>query len=70
MAMSRADFQAIADAVAGAKGWLDADDTAGHDALASVTRQLAHACARQYRGGYGFNRPRFLEACGFPDADQ
>lgn len=66
MAMTRKDFQAIADAVAHAKSWLDEDDQRGHDALASVTRELAAACARQYRGGYGFNRSRFLEACGFP----
>lgn len=66
MAMSKADFWAIANAVAHTKSWLEDDDEAGHAALASVTRELANACARQYRGGYGFNRPRFLEACGFP----
>lgn len=71
MAMSRVDFVAIAEAVAEAKSWTE-DDPEGraYGALREVTRTLARACAGQYTGGYGFNRPRFLEACGFPDADQ
>lgn len=64
--MSKSDFWAIANAVADTKRWLGDDDEAGHAALASVTRQLAGACARQYTGAYGFNRPKFLEACGYP----
>jgi hypothetical protein len=64
--MSKKDFWAIADAVAEAKRWTDEDDAQGLAALGAVSRQLASACARQYRGGYGFNRPLFLEACGFP----
>lgn len=67
MTMSKRDFEAIADAVATAKSWLDPDDQPGHDALASVTRQLAGACARRYQGGYGFNRARFVTACGYPE---
>ncbi|MFF9265854.1 hypothetical protein [Streptomyces longwoodensis] len=65
--MTRRDFQAIADAVAEARRWTDDTNTEALDALGAVARQLAAACARQYRGGYGFNRPRFLEACGFPE---
>lgn len=64
--MSRKDFQAIADAVADTKRWLEDSDEAGHAALASAARQLASACARRYQGGYGFNRARFLDACGYP----
>lgn len=66
MAMSKRDFWAIADAVAETKRWTDEDDTQGLAALGAVTRQLANACARQYTGQYGFNRSKFLEACGFP----
>lgn len=66
MAMTKEDFWAVANAVAEAKRWTE--DQAGLDALAAVTRELARACAGQYRGGYGFQRAKFLEACGFPEA--
>jgi len=70
MAMSKADFEEIAAAVAATKSWTDdGPEGAAHGALKEVTRALAGACARRYTGGYGFNRARFLEACGFPDAD-
>jgi hypothetical protein len=67
MAMSKKDFWAIANAVADTKRWVAEDNGAALAVLGVAARQLASACARQYRGGYGFNRSKFLEACGFPD---
>lgn len=70
MTMSKQDFQAIADAVAEAKRsvlWYG-DPRTEHirlEALNTVTKELATACARQYKGGYGFNRQKFVQACGF-----
>lgn len=66
MAMSKADFWAVANAIADTKRWTDDTDVQGLAALASASRALASACARQYRGGYGFDRHKFLDACGFP----
>ena len=74
MTMSKADFQEIADAVAEAKRDVEhyspskMAENAGIRALEFATRELATACARQYKGGYGFNRQRFVNACGFPEA--
>lgn len=74
MSMTKADFQAIADAVAEATrsaSWLNEvenrDDLIAL-VLSDVVKELATACARQYKGGYGFNRQRFVAACGFPEA--
>lgn len=74
MSMSKSDFQEIADAVAEAKRRIVYGSTskmaenAGLRALETATRELSTACARQYKGGYGFNRQRFVSACGFEDA--
>ena len=75
MAMTKKDFQEIADAVAEAKRVCEYTMAEGspqreerYMALMHVTRELATACARQYKGGYGFNRQRFVDACGFPEA--
>lgn len=71
MSMTKKDFQAMADAVAYARRnvtYAFDDNTASQAsalaALDAVSEQLATACAGQYKGGYGFNRSRFLEACG------
>lgn len=69
MSMSKKDFRAIADAVAETKRWVAEDNGAALCVLGVAARQLATACARQYRGGYGFNRSKFLETCGFPEDD-
>lgn len=68
MSMTQKDFEAMADAVRRAKSYLEEDDDAGREALNIAARQLAGACAQQYRGSYGFNRAKFLDACGFPPA--
>lgn len=67
MTMSKKDFEAIAGAVAETKRWVAEDNGAALAVLGVAARQLAYACAARYRGGYGFNRSRFMEACGFPD---
>ncbi|MEV6399966.1 hypothetical protein AB0M39_35130 [Streptomyces sp. NPDC051907] len=64
--MTRSDFQAIAGAVAETKRWAEGEQALA--ALEEAARQLARACAGQYQGTLGFNRPRFMEACGFPEA--
>jgi len=73
--MTKKDFQEIADAVAESRrmieyAWKDgtASRAAALTALEVAAKQLATACARQYKGGYGFNRQRFVDACGFPEA--
>ena len=70
MAMTQKDFEAVAEAVAEARRMLtyyknDRSPNAElHEvAMDMVAEELATACARQYRGAYGFNRERFLEAC-------
>lgn len=69
--MTKADFQAVASAVNEAKRQVDyysggsANATA---ALERVTRELATACASRHKGGYGFKRQAFVEACGFPES--
>jgi hypothetical protein len=75
MAMTKKDFQEIADAMAEAKRrvtYSREDGTASQavalKALEDATRELATACARQYKGGYGFQRQTFVRACGFEDA--
>jgi len=75
MAMTKADFEAIAEAMAEAKRVIEYNREPGSDqyiagmtALDIATRELATACARQYKGGMGFNRQRFVDACGFPEA--
>lgn len=71
MAMTKKDFEAMADAVASARRdvtYAFDDGTASQAsalaALDTVSERLATACAGQYKGGYGFNRARFLRACG------
>lgn len=71
--MTKADFQEIADAVAEAKRVAEYEMTSEFQrgqlyALESVTKELATACARRYKGGYGFKRQKFVDACGFPEA--
>lgn len=72
--MTKSDFQEMADAVAEAKRYVQYGssskmvENASMNALEIVTRELATACARQYKGGYGFNRDKFVTACGFPEA--
>ncbi len=73
MAMTKADFTEIADAVAEARRVVEFYSSGQErafklSALETVTKELATACARQYRGGYGFKRDTFVEACGFPEA--
>lgn len=75
MSMTKKDFQEIADAVEEAKRIVEYTYAEGSDqrnvalgALIHATRELSTACARQYKGGYGFNRQRFVDACGFEDA--
>lgn len=75
MAMTKRDFQTVADAIEEAKRTIKytysnspANATTAEYALGVATRELATACARQYNGGYGFKRQTFVEACGFPDA--
>jgi hypothetical protein len=76
MAMSKKDFEAMALAMAEAKRDAQYDNPdatpeeteAAMRALELASRRLAAACAGQYKGGYGFNRTRFLEWCGFPVA--
>lgn len=71
MSMTKRDFEAMASAVREARRDFDLALTegsyswvSGQAALDTVAEKLATACAEQYRGGYGFNRGRFLEACG------
>lgn len=73
MSMTKKDFQEIADAVAEAKRRVESSNStvvaeSGLWALEVATRELSTACAHQYKGGYGFNRSRFVNACGFPEA--
>lgn len=78
MPMTQRDFEAIAEAVAEAKRtveWQNHDNifTSGEyagalRALYWATQELATACAKQYKGAYGFKRQKFVEACGFGDA--
>lgn len=73
MTMAKADFQEIADAVAEAKrrvewSFFGNQRESALAALTSATSELATACARRYKGGYGFNRQKFVDACGFPEA--
>jgi hypothetical protein len=77
MPMTKADFAEIAEAVAEAKRVIEYHYRADTDnrpmrlemsALETATKELATACARRYKGAYGFNRSKFVEACGFPDA--
>jgi hypothetical protein len=73
MPMSKKDFWAMANAMSDAKRDLEIAtdpgtperDSAMH-ALDMASRRLATACAEQYRGGYGFDRHKFMDACGFP----
>lgn len=73
MTMTSKDFGAIAEAIAEAKRTVQYSSTskmaenAGLKALEAATRELATACHAQYKGGYGFNRQRFVTAAGFPD---
>jgi hypothetical protein len=73
MAMTGKDFNAIAEAIADAKRACEYQYAHGPQrsralfALERATKELATACAQQYRGGYGFNRGRFVTACGFPE---
>jgi hypothetical protein len=77
MAMTKADFQAMAEAISDAK-----DDTeysmpdgtpeereAALKALQFAAERLATACRGQYKGGYGFDRAKFLDVCGFGPAN-
>lgn len=76
MAMTKRDFEAMADAIKTAKSDAQYDNPDGtpeeleaaNRALELAARRLADACARQYKGGYGFKRTKFLEWCGFPVA--
>lgn len=74
MSMSKADFQEVANAIQEAKLTVQYTapskmaENAGMRALETAAKELASACARQYKGGYGFNRSRFVEAAGFPEA--
>lgn len=73
MTMTGKDFDAIAEAVAEAKRDVqyylgEPDLSVALDALQTVTRELSTACARRYKGGYGFNRQNFVTACGFEDS--
>jgi len=75
MPMTKADFQEIADAVAEAKRDVEYslppqyDHKAALRALEFATKELATACARRRKTGAGaFNRQRFVDACGFPEA--
>lgn len=73
MGMSRDDYQEIADAVQEAKRRVDyyseVDTAQAIAALEIVTKELATACARRRKNGAGsFNRAKFVEACGFPEA--
>jgi hypothetical protein len=74
--MTQADFEEIAEAIREAKRYVDhvLDDAETHThhlgataALERATTELATACARRYKGGYGFKRQKFVEACGFPE---
>lgn len=71
MAMTKKDFEAIAEAVAEARRMLmyykndPSPNAESHKvAMDMVAEELATACARQYKGGYGFDRTCFLRACG------
>lgn len=73
--MTKADFEEIAEAVAEAKRRVEygteADSgtrSAALTALQMAAAELATACARRYKGGYGFARQKFVEAAGFPEA--
>lgn len=78
--MTSRDFQEIADAIMEAKRrvqygvglQMNEDATARQDAaltaLQTATQELATACWSRYKGGYSFNRQKFVEACGFPEA--
>lgn len=74
MTMSKRDFEAMANAMSAAKDDARYDNPdatpeeseAATRALELAARRLADACAGQYKGGYGFNRSKFLEWCGFP----
>lgn len=78
--MTKADFEEIAAAIAEAKRVIDYAyaDASSQDqwtmqdaalaALETATKELATACARRYKGGYGFKRQAFVEAAGFPEA--
>lgn len=74
MAMTKADFAAMAGSIKEAKR--DAEFELSGDemifalvGLEHAAKRLATACAGQYKGGYGFNRSRFMDACGFGDAN-
>lgn len=71
MAMTKADFQAMADAMALARRYVTyafddgtASQASALAALDTASERLATACAGQYKGGYQFDRGRFLRACG------
>lgn len=76
MSMSKRDSEAMARAMAEAGRDVTYDNPdatpeereAATRALELASRRLAEACAGQYKGGYGFNRSKFLEWCGFPVA--
>jgi len=70
MAMTKRDFEAMAESVRDSRREVNYSFTEGtaswvaaQAALDTVAERLATACAGQYRGGYGFNRQRFLDAC-------
>ena len=72
MAMTQRDFEAMAEAMATSKQVIEAEMTGltrenALTALDVAAGELATACARQYRGAYGFNRSKFMAACGFPE---
>ena len=53
----------MAEAMATARRYCSGDPQA--DATLDIaSARLADACARQYKGAYGFDRQRFLKACG------
>lgn len=71
MTMTKRDFEAMAEAIKDSVREVNysfTQGTASHAsamaALGVAAEKLATACAQQYKGGYGFNRARFLEACG------
>lgn len=72
--MSKVDFEAMASALAEAKRDVTYDNPdatpeeteVAMRALELAARRIAAACAGQYRGGYGFNRSKFMEWSGFP----
>lgn len=73
MVMSKKDFEAVALSMADAKRDLEIATDPGTPeresamhALDMASRRLATACAGQYSGGYGFDRHKFMDWCGFP----